>query len=228
MIAFSVVLRALRNPLALLIGAFVGFMLPRFWLEPPQGRPAQRLQQAAAGHDHAHRQRPAGRLVVPAGHRAGRPGDPAADLDRVRARHPGGQPGPAVRPGAGEHGPAGPLGRPGADGDRHLDPAHGRRQPGRDPRLDRLHDPRAGPHQGRDPDPDGPAADVRLRRRVPADRPVGLPLRHRAVIHRADVRPGSEHPRHPGRHVHHRARRRSRCSSASSSSAASSTSRSDR
>ena len=35
------------------IGALIGFLLPRFWLEPPQGRPAQRLQQAAAGHDHA-------------------------------------------------------------------------------------------------------------------------------------------------------------------------------
>jgi len=32
MIAFSLVLPMLRNPLALLIGAFIGFMLPRFWL----------------------------------------------------------------------------------------------------------------------------------------------------------------------------------------------------
>jgi len=31
-IAFSVGLPALRNPLALLIAAFIGFMLPRFWL----------------------------------------------------------------------------------------------------------------------------------------------------------------------------------------------------
>ena len=45
------------------------------------------------------------------------------------------------------------VGRPGADGHGHLDPAPGRRQPGRDPRLDRLHDPRAGPDQGRDPAP---------------------------------------------------------------------------
>ena len=55
--------------------------------------------------------------------------------------------------------------------DRDLDPAPGRRQPRRDPRLDRLHDPRADPHQGRDPDADRAAAAVRLRRRVPADRP---------------------------------------------------------
>ena len=70
-----------------------------------------------------------------------------------------------VRAGPGEHGPPRAVGRPGADGHRHLHPAPGRRQPRRDPRLDRLHHPRAGPHQGRDPDPDGPAADVGLRRR---------------------------------------------------------------
>jgi tight adherence protein B len=32
MVVFSVVFPALRNPIALLIGLFVGFMLPRFWL----------------------------------------------------------------------------------------------------------------------------------------------------------------------------------------------------
>ena len=32
MIGFSVVFESLRNPLALLLGAFAGFMLPRFWL----------------------------------------------------------------------------------------------------------------------------------------------------------------------------------------------------
>jgi len=31
-VAFSIALPALRNPLALLIGAFIGFMIPRFWL----------------------------------------------------------------------------------------------------------------------------------------------------------------------------------------------------
>ncbi len=39
---------------------------------PPQ-RPAGGLQQAPAGHDHADRQRPARRLVLPAGDRTGRP-----------------------------------------------------------------------------------------------------------------------------------------------------------
>src|SRR3954464_14995583 len=31
-LAFSIALPALGNPLALLVGAFIGFMLPRFWL----------------------------------------------------------------------------------------------------------------------------------------------------------------------------------------------------
>jgi tight adherence protein B len=37
MIAFSLVMPMLRNPLALLIGAFIGFMLPRFWLNRRKG-----------------------------------------------------------------------------------------------------------------------------------------------------------------------------------------------
>ena len=73
--------------------------------------------------------------------------------------------------GPGEHGPPRPLGRPRADGHGHLHPAHGRRQPRRDPRLDRVHDPRAGPDQGRDPHPDRPAAHVGLRRGF---LPIGL------------------------------------------------------
>ena len=162
----------LGNPLFLLIGGVVGFFIPRFWLSPPQGRPAERLQQAAGRHHHAHRQRAARRLVVPAGHRDGRARDAAADLDRVRARHPRGQPRPALRRRAGQHGPPRPLRRPGADGHGHHHPAPGRRQPGRDPRLDRLHHPRARAHQGRDPDPDRPAAHVGLRGRLPAHRPV--------------------------------------------------------
>ena len=64
----------------------------------------------------------------------------------------------------------------------------GRRQPRRDPRLDRVHDPRAGPDQGRDPDADRPAAAVGLRRRLPADRPGGLPVHRRPELHGADVR----------------------------------------
>ena len=155
------------------------FLAPTLLAEPPQERPPQRLQQAAARHDHPHRQRAARRFVLPPGHRAGRARVAPADLDRVQPRHPRGQPGPAVRAGAREHGPARALGRPRADGDRDLDPVPGGRQPCRDPGLDRLHDPRAGPHQGRDPHPDRPAAPVRLRRGRPADRPGGLPVRRR-------------------------------------------------
>ena len=68
-------------------------------------------------------QRAPGRVVVPPGDRAGRARGAAADLHRVRAGHPRGQPRPAVRAGAGEHGPARAVGRPRADGHRHLHPA---------------------------------------------------------------------------------------------------------
>ncbi|HEY0443363.1 MAG TPA: type II secretion system F family protein [Candidatus Limnocylindrales bacterium] len=37
MLVFSIALSALRNPIALLVGAFVGFMLPRFWLGRRKG-----------------------------------------------------------------------------------------------------------------------------------------------------------------------------------------------
>jgi len=37
MLVFSIALPALRNPLVLLVGAFVGFMLPRFWLGRRKG-----------------------------------------------------------------------------------------------------------------------------------------------------------------------------------------------
>jgi tight adherence protein B len=40
-----------------LVGAFLGFMLPRFWLNRAR-RPAERVQQAAPGHDHPAGQRP--------------------------------------------------------------------------------------------------------------------------------------------------------------------------
>ena len=109
--------------------------------EPPQGQPPQRVQQAAAGHDHAACQRAAGGFLVPAGDRAGRARVTAADLHRVRAGHPRGQPRPAVRAGDGEHGSSGEVRGPRAHGDRDHDPAPGRRQPRRDPRLDRVHDP---------------------------------------------------------------------------------------
>ena len=57
------------------------------------------------------------------------------------------------------------VGRLRADGHGDQRSSTGRRQPRRDPRLDRVHDPRAGPDQGRDPHPDGAAAPVGLRRR---------------------------------------------------------------
>ena len=119
------------------------------------------------------------------------------------AGHPRGQPRPAVRPGAREHGPPRPVRGPRADGHRHQHPAPGRRQPRRDPRLDRVHDPRARPDQGRDPDPDRPAAAVGLRRRLPADRPGRLPVHRRA---RSSWTPmflkPPERPRPPGRRDH--------------------------
>jgi hypothetical protein len=185
MLLLSVAIKGLGHPIALLVGALVGFMIPRFWLN--RRKSSRLLRQAAAGHDHADRQRAARRLLVPPGDRAGRPGVAAADLHRVRPRDPGGKPGPRLRHRPREHGPPREVGRPGADGDRHLDPAHRRRQPGRDPRLDRLHDPRAHPHRGRDPDPDRPAAAVGLRRRFP---PIGsgVPVHRRAGLHVADVR----------------------------------------
>jgi tight adherence protein B len=37
MLVFSIALSALRNPIALLVGAFIGFMLPRFWLGRRKG-----------------------------------------------------------------------------------------------------------------------------------------------------------------------------------------------
>ena len=72
MFIFSFVLPALGNPIVLLVGALIGVLAAAVLAEPPQGRPAQRVQQAAARHDHPDRQRAAGRLVLPAGHRAGR------------------------------------------------------------------------------------------------------------------------------------------------------------
>ena len=115
---------ALGNPLLWVIGALVGFWLPRFWLGRRKNGRLERLQQAAAGHDHPDRQRAARRLVVPPGDRAGRPRVASADLDRVRPGHPRGQPRPAVRSGAREHGPPRAVGRPRADGHGHLHPAH--------------------------------------------------------------------------------------------------------
>ena len=99
------------------------------------------------------------------------------------------------------------VGRPGADGHRHLHPAHRRWQPRRDPGLDRVHHPRARPDQGRDQDAHRPAAAVGLRRRLPADRPRRLPVHRRPAVHGPDVRRprGAHGP--AGRGPHPRARR---------------------
>ena len=88
MIALSVVFTGARQP------APVGHRRPRRRLaaavlaRSPQERPAERIQQAAARHDHPHRQRAAGRVVVPPGDRDGRPRVASADLARVRPGHP--------------------------------------------------------------------------------------------------------------------------------------------
>jgi Flp pilus assembly protein TadB len=63
-IVASLGLPALRSPLAILVGAFLGFFLPRFWLNRRKNGRRRRVQQAAR-HDHAAGQRPPGRLVVP-------------------------------------------------------------------------------------------------------------------------------------------------------------------
>ena len=98
-----------------------------------------------------------------------------------------------------EHGPPRAVRGLRADGHGHRDPAPGRRQPRRDPRLDRVHDPRADPDQGRDPDPDRAAAHVRLRRRRPALRPRLLHLPRGAEVLRPDVRQAAGRHRHPAR-----------------------------
>src|SRR3990172_3203052 len=100
--------------------------------------------------------------------------------------------------------PAHPLRRLRADGHRHQHPAPGRRQPCRDPRLDRVHDPRASPHQGRDPDADGAAAPVGLRGGPPALRPRRLHLPRRAELLRPDVGSEGQHRRPAGRDHHPR------------------------
>ena len=45
---------------------------------------------------------------------------------------------------------------------------------------------------------------VGLRRRLPADRPRRLPVHHRPLVPRADAGPGGEHRRHPHRDDPHR------------------------
>ena len=188
MIVLSPFIPAFGSPLVWLIGAFVGFFLPRFWLNRRKGGRLNAFNK----------QLPDTITLIANALRAGSSFLQAIELVVRESRppistefapgHPRGQPRPAVRPGAREHGPPRPVGRPRADGHGHLDPAPGRRQPRRDPRLDRVHHPRARPHQGRDPDPDRPAAAVGLRRRLPADRPGRLPVHRGARVHGPDVR----------------------------------------
>ena len=160
----------LREPARLDRRARARLLAAALLAQSTQGQAAQGVQQRPGRHDHAARQLAARRLVVPPGGRDDRARDAATHLDRVRARHPRGQPGPAARRGAGQPPAPRALGRPRPDDHGHRHPPHGRRQPRRDPRHHRLHDPRAGPHQGRDPDPDRAAAHVGLRRRLPARR----------------------------------------------------------
>ena len=169
----STAFETLANPIALVIGGVVGFSSAHL-AEPSEGQAPQGVQQQSRRHDHPDLQCTAVGILVPAGHRAGRPRDAAADLHRIQPRHPRGEPRPPVRGGPRQHGSPRPLGRSRADDDGHFDPAPGRRQPCRDPRLHCLHHPGAGTHQGRDPYPHGAAADVRLRRRVPPDRARGI------------------------------------------------------
>ena len=97
MIVLSVVFPALGNPIVLLVGALVGFMLPRFWLGR---RKSSRLNAF-------NKQLPDTITLIANALRAGssflqaielvvRESRPP-DLDRVRAGHPRGQPGPVVR-----------------------------------------------------------------------------------------------------------------------------------
>ena len=82
------ILPTLANPFTIVIGAIVGFFAPRFWLGWRKGKRLKAFNEQPREHDHADCQRASFRVVVPPGDRDGRARDPAADLDRVRARHP--------------------------------------------------------------------------------------------------------------------------------------------
>ena len=58
MLMLSVFVPTLGNPLFLVIGLLIGFMLPRFLAQAQEVRPAQVVQQAAAEHDHPDRECP--------------------------------------------------------------------------------------------------------------------------------------------------------------------------
>ena len=141
MVIFSVVFPALRNPIALLIGLLIGFWLPRFWLNR---RKSSRLSSF-------NKQLPDTITLIANALRAGSSFLQAVELVVRESRPPISTEfgrvirevnlGPLVRGRAREHGPPRAVGRPRADGHRHLDPAHRRRQPRRDPRLHRVHHP---------------------------------------------------------------------------------------
>ena len=195
-------LPALGNPLFLLIGALIGFFIPRFWLN--------RRKNGRLGA--FNKQLPDTITLIANALRAGSSFLQAIELV-VRESRP---------PISTEFGRVIREVNLGLPFDQALEnmvrrvrsddlelmataishPAPGRRQPRRDPRLDRVHDPRARPDQGRDPHPDRPAAAVGLRRRLPADRPGRLPVRRRARLHGADVRTTTRGPRPAGRRDH--------------------------
>ncbi len=61
---------ALASPIALLLGALFGFMLPRIWLGRRKSGRLNSFNKMLPGHDHPDRQRAARRLVLPPGDRA--------------------------------------------------------------------------------------------------------------------------------------------------------------
>ena len=173
-------LPALQNPIILLVGAVIGFILPRWYVQRRQGK---RINQF-------NKQLPDTITLIANALRAGSSFLQAIELVVREARPPISTEFARVIREVN-------LGLPFEQALENLvrrvrsDDLElmvtaisiqytGGRQPRRDPGLDRLHDPRAGPHQGRDPHPDRPAADVRLRRGVPADRPGRVPVHHRA------------------------------------------------
>ena len=142
------ILPGFQNPVALAVLFAIGAYFPRWYVGLPAAQAADRLRPPAAGHDHPPRQLAAGRLVVPAGARAGHAGGAAADLRGVRARRARDEPRRGAPAGAQQPGPPRGVGGPRADGHRHQHPEPGRWQPRDGARLDRLHHSRAGPDPG--------------------------------------------------------------------------------
>ena len=170
MFIFGFFIPALGSPIVLLIGALIGFLLPRFWLNR---RKSGRLNAF-------NKQLPDTITLIANALRAGSSFLQAIELVVRESRPPiSTEFGRVIREvnlGLPFEQALENMVRRVRSDDLELmataisDPAPGRWQPRRDPRLDRLHHPRARPHQGRDPDPDRAAAPVGLRRRLPADR----------------------------------------------------------